>query len=66
VTDNVESLGEVARNLNLLRNKQVELFDRLGTLEERIQDLLNRVRPLEDRLARLEKASESRSPGYGR
>lgn len=66
MAENVESLGEVARNLNLVRNKQVELFDRLGVLEERVQELLTRFRPLEDRLVHLEKASVSPPQGYGR
>lgn len=66
MADNLESLGEVAKNLNLVRNKQVEIFDRIHTLEERVQEMLTRFRPLEDRLVRLEKASELRGPGYGR
>lgn len=66
MADNSETLGEVARNLNIVRNKQVEIFDRIGALEERIQDLLTRLRPMEERLARLEKASEPRGPSYGR
>ena len=66
MADNQESLGLLAKDLNLVRNKQVEILDRLTTLEERVQDLLNRMRPLEDRITRLEKTTSLRTPGYGR
>ena len=66
MADNQDSLGLLAKDLNLVRNKQVEILDRLTTLEERVQDLLNRMRPLEDRIARVEKTSSSGSSGYGR
>ncbi len=66
MSDNLESLGELVRTLNLVRNKQIELFDRLRTVEERVDDLLNRFRPVEDRLGRLEKLSAGRAAGYGR
>ena len=66
MAENLESLGELAKNLNLVRNKQLEIFDRIQALEERVQDLTNRYRPLDDRLVRLEKASSLGGPGYGR
>jgi hypothetical protein len=66
VAENQESLGALARDLNVVRNKQIEIFDRLQTLEERLQDLLNRFRSLEDRVLRVEKTASSGSPGYGR
>jgi archaellum component FlaC len=64
--EKVESLGEVARNLNIVRNKQIEMFELIQTLEQRVEDLLMRFRPLEDRLVHLEKATSLRAPGYGR
>lgn len=66
MTENAESLAELAKNLNVVWNKQVELLDRLRMLEERVEELLARFRPLEDRLARMEKVPGSRAQVYSR
>ena len=39
---------EMARELRTVSNKQVELFDRLRHVEERLDMLLERVRRIED------------------
>ena len=41
-------LEEMARELRTVSNKQVELFDRLRQVEERLDMLLERVRRSED------------------
>ena len=66
MTDDLDSLGQLARNVNSLRNKQVEIIDRLQALEESVNELLNRYRPLEDRVVRLEKSGSSGGTTYGR
>lgn len=39
---------EVARELRTVSNKQVELFDRLRHVEERLDMLLERIKKIED------------------
>jgi hypothetical protein len=53
------------KEYNTLRNKQVEIFDRLGQLEAQITQFNERVRKLEEIVARLESSSQ-RSPPYQR
>ena len=66
MAENLQLLGELTKNMSTVRNKQVEMFDRIQVLEERVQELLTRYRPLEDRIVRLEKSMPSASTGYGR
>jgi predicted nucleic acid-binding Zn-ribbon protein len=66
VADNLQSLGELTKNMNTVRNKQVEIIDRIQALEERVQELLTRYRPLEERIVRLEKSLPSAGTRYGR
>jgi predicted nuclease with TOPRIM domain len=47
---------------NTLRNKQVEIFDRLGQLEAQITQFNERARKLEEIVARLESNSQRRTP----
>ena len=66
MTDDLDSLGQLARNVNTLRNKQVEIIDRIQNLEQRVNELFNRFRPLDDRIVRLEKSVSSGGPTYER
>jgi predicted nuclease with TOPRIM domain len=50
------------KEYNILRNKQVEIFDRLGQLEAQITQFNERVRKLEEIVARLESSSQRRPP----
>jgi hypothetical protein len=50
------------KEFNTLRNKQVEVFDRLGQLEAQITQFNERVRKLEEIVARLESNSQRRPP----
>jgi predicted nuclease with TOPRIM domain len=50
------------KEYNTLRNKQVEIFDRLGQLEAHITQFNERVRKLEEIVARLESSSQRRPP----
>jgi predicted nuclease with TOPRIM domain len=50
------------KEFNTLRNKQVEVFDRLGQLEAQITQFNERVRKLEGIVARLESRSQRRPP----
>ena len=50
------------KEFNTLRNKQVEIFDRLGQLEAQITQFNERVRKLEEIVARLESSSQRRPP----
>jgi hypothetical protein len=50
-----EQLEELIQNLRTVSNKQVELFDRLRHVEERVDAFLERVRKCEDRTLNLEK-----------
>jgi predicted nuclease with TOPRIM domain len=50
------------KEYNTLRNKQVEIFDRLGQLEAHITHFNERVRKLEEIVARLESNSQRRTP----
>jgi len=50
------------KEFNILRNKQVEIFDRLGHLEAQITQFNERMRKLEEIVARLESGSQRRPP----
>jgi len=51
-------------NLTSVMNRQVEAFERIERLEERLEALTGRVRQLEEKIARLEKVSSGRPTGY--
>jgi len=53
---------ELQKEFNSVRNKQVEIFDRLGQLESQISQLTERMRKVEDLVARLENNSPRRQP----
>jgi predicted nuclease with TOPRIM domain len=50
------------KEFNTLRNKQVEMFDRLGHLETQITQFNERMRKLEENVARLDSSSQRRPP----
>ena len=51
---------ELQKEFNSVRNKQVEIFDRLGQLESQISQLTERMRKVEDLVTRLENNSPRR------
>jgi predicted nuclease with TOPRIM domain len=53
---------ELQKEFNSVRNKQVEIFDRLGQLESQISQLTERMRKVEDLVTRLENNSPRRQP----
>ena len=58
----MSSTEEFQKEYNTMRNKQVEIFDRLGQLEAQITQFNERVRKLEEIVARLESSSQRRPP----
>jgi predicted nuclease with TOPRIM domain len=58
----MSSPEEFQKEFNTLRNKQVEIFDRFGQLEAQITQFNERVRKLEEIVARLEKNSQRSTP----
>lgn len=50
------------KEFNTLRNKQVEIFDRLGHLETQLTQFHERMRKLEEIVARLDSSSQRRPP----
>jgi predicted nuclease with TOPRIM domain len=57
-----QSLEEFQKEFNTVRNKQVEMFDRLGQLESQMSQLVERTRRLEDLVAGLESNAPKRQP----
>jgi len=53
---------ELQKEFNSVRNKQVEIFDRLGQLESQVSQLTERMRKVEDVVTRLENNSTRRPP----
>jgi predicted nuclease with TOPRIM domain len=53
---------ELQKEFNSVRNKQVEIFDRLGHLESQLSQLTERMRKVEDLVAKLENNSPRRQP----
>jgi hypothetical protein len=53
---------ELQKEFNSVRNKQVEIFDRLGHLESQVSQLTERMRKVEDLAAKLENNSPRRQP----
>ena len=58
----MSSTEDFQKEFNTLRNKQVEIFDRLGQLEAQITQFNERVRKLEEIVASLESKSQRRTP----
>ena len=59
---NERQLEELVQNLRTVSNKQVEIFDRLRHVEERVDGLIERIRKCEDRTYSLEKALVHKPP----
>jgi predicted nuclease with TOPRIM domain len=53
---------ELQKEFNSVRNKQVEIIDRLGNLESQLSQLTDRMRKVEDLVAKLENNSPRRQP----
>jgi predicted nuclease with TOPRIM domain len=53
---------ELQKEFNSVRNKQVEIIDRLGHLESQLSQLTERMRKVEDLVAKLENNSPRRQP----
>lgn len=51
-------------NVTTVMNRQVEAFERIERMEERVENLTGRLRQLEEKVARLEKISSGRPSGY--
>jgi len=60
VPDEAE-LRELMGTVKAMRNKQVEAFDRIGFLEERVQGMLDRFRHFEEAVQKLEKITGRRA-----
>ncbi len=58
----MSSPEEFLKEFNTMRNKQIEIFDRLGQLEAQMTQFNERVRKLEEIVARLETSSQRRTP----
>jgi predicted nuclease with TOPRIM domain len=58
----MSSTEDSQKEFNTVRNKQVEIFDRLGQIEAQITQFNERVRKLEEIVARLESKSQRRTP----
>jgi hypothetical protein len=50
------------REFNTVRNKQIEVFDRIAELEGQIRQFTERMGKLEDVVARLESNSQRKQP----
>jgi predicted nuclease with TOPRIM domain len=53
---------ELQKEFNSVRNKQVEIFDRLNHLEGQLRQLTESVRKLEDIVIRLDVVHNARTP----
>jgi predicted nuclease with TOPRIM domain len=58
----MSSTEDFQKEFNTVRNKQLEFFDRLGHLEAQITQFNERVRKLEEIVARLERNSQRSTP----
>ena len=58
----MSSTEDPQKEFNTVRNKQIEFFDRLGHLEDQITQFNERVRKLEEIVARLERNSQRSTP----
>jgi|GEM_PF-5156049 len=57
-----QSPEESQKEFNTVRNKQVEIFDRLGQIESQIRQLTENMRKLEDIVNKLDSASPRKNP----
>jgi hypothetical protein len=53
---------EFQKDFNVVRNKQVEIFDRLGQLEGQMRQLTESMRKVEDIVQKLDSNSQRRNP----
>jgi len=53
---------EELQEFNVVRNKQVEIFDRLNHLESQLRQLTESVRKLEDIVVKLDSSSQRKNP----
>ncbi|MGD0402045.1 MAG: hypothetical protein ABSB66_02515 [Candidatus Acidiferrales bacterium] len=58
----MSSPEEFQKEFNTVRNKQLEIFDRLGHLETQITQFNERIRKLEEIVAKLESTAQRRTP----
>jgi len=61
---NEQELEKAIQDLRTLGNRQVEIFDRLRQVEDRIHVLMERTRKCEDRISTLEKTAPGRTPSH--
>ncbi|MGD0543549.1 MAG: hypothetical protein ABSB65_03985 [Candidatus Acidiferrales bacterium] len=57
-----QSPEEFQKEFNTVRNKQVEIFDRLGQMESQIRQLTENIRKLEDIVNKLDNSSQRKNP----
>ena len=57
-----QSPEEFQKEFNTVRNKQVEIFDRLGQMESQIRQLTENIRKLEDIVYKLDNSSQRKNP----
>ncbi|MGB8541519.1 MAG: hypothetical protein WCD49_07765 [Candidatus Acidiferrales bacterium] len=57
-----QSSEEFQKEFNTVRNKQVEIFDRLGQMETQIRQLTESMRKLEDIVHKLDSTSGRKNP----
>jgi predicted nuclease with TOPRIM domain len=57
-----QSPEELQKEFNTVRNKQVEIFDRLGQIESQIRQLTENMRKLEDIVNKLDSSSQRKNP----
>jgi predicted nuclease with TOPRIM domain len=57
-----QSPEEFQKEFNTVRNKQVEIFDRLGQIESHIRQLTENMRKLEEIVSKLDSSSQRKNP----
>jgi len=57
-----QSPEEFQKEFNTVRNKQVEIFDRLGQMESQIRQLTENIRKLEDIVNKIDNSSQHKNP----
>jgi TolA-binding protein len=57
-----QSPEEFQKEFNTVRNKQVEIFDRLGQMESQIRQLTENIRKLEDIVNKIDNSSQRKNP----
>ncbi len=56
------STEEFQKEFNAVRNKQVEIFERLSQMESQIRQLTENMRKLEDMVHKLDSSSQRKNP----